>query len=90
VDARGKALMGKVVATCLAIAEVESKDKLAAAMGGVPKSSMYLAMGQDLEELERVLRIGFRAGWLDFSAERVWLLEAGRKVARLVGEKEGA
>lgn len=92
-DARGKALLGKAIAVVMAIAECEARALRAKVEGigfSVPKSALYLAMGQDLEELERVLRIGARAGWLDYSAVSAWLLPKGREVARLVGERGGA
>lgn len=98
-DPRGRSLLGKAVAVVCAVAEAEAA--VAKAVGArrskptdrgpgiaVPKSAIYLALGADLEETERVLRVAARAGWLDSSAETVWLLPKGTEVARLVSESE--
>ena len=47
----------------------------------VPASSLYLALGSDMEAYETVSNVGERAGWLKVTATTIRLTKAGRAKA---------
>lgn len=47
----------------------------------VPRSTLYLAMGMDLEGSDHVLSVGESMGWLRTSSQTVRLTDKGRKQA---------
>lgn len=48
----------------------------------VPASTIYLALGADLEEYNTLARMGERVGWLTTTPETVTLTDKGRAKAR--------